>query len=186
MFTIAAAPLVAPRNDRRDLSSPRTIALPPASPVNLTLRGSLAERRSNHFRERRDTQSNWVPLSSCSQMQNPFGDSDSSEAWSKTARRRSIVSGIKCSAVSHFLYRDTPFVAPSFHCFNFSEQFIDRFAVFLLVSFLDLLSEFLQIARGFGFDFVAADDCRDFLCLTLADARHTRTFSLCVHRYGGE
>jgi hypothetical protein len=45
-----------------------------ASPVDLMLRGSLAERRSNHFRERRDTQSNWVPLSSCSQMQYPFGE----------------------------------------------------------------------------------------------------------------
>src|SRR5262245_64189160 len=45
-----------------------------------------------------------------------------------------------------------------FDCFNFSEQVIDPFSVFLLVSLLDLLSEFLQIAIGLDFDFVAADD----------------------------
>jgi hypothetical protein len=44
-----------------------------ASPVDLTLR-LLAERRSNYLRQCRDTQSNWVPLSSCSQMQYPLGE----------------------------------------------------------------------------------------------------------------
>src|SRR5262249_1249410 len=72
-----------------------------------------------------------------------------------------------------------------FQCFNFLEQSNDRFVVFLLVGLRHLLSEFMYIAIGLGFDFVAADDCHDLLCVTLVHLRRTRTLSLRVHRYDG-
>jgi hypothetical protein len=72
-----------------------------------------------------------------------------------------------------------------FQCFNFLEQFIDPFDVLLLVGLRHLLSEFLYIAIGLGFDFVAADDCHDLLCVTLGHLRGTTTLSLRVRRYGG-
>ena len=59
----------------------------------------------------------------------------------------------------------------------------DHFFVVLLVGLPDLLAEFHYFAIGLGFDFVAADDCYDLLCVTLA---HFRILSLCVHRYGGD
>src|SRR5262245_42928612 len=70
-----------------------------------------------------------------------------------------------------------------FQCFNFLEQFIDLFAVFVLVGLHQLLSEFVYIAIGLGFDFVAADDCHGLLCVTLA---YPRVLSMCVHRHGGD
>ena len=47
-------------------------------------------------------------------------------------------------------------------------------------------SEFLHIAIGLGFGFVAADDCHDLLCVPFVHLRRTRTLSLRVHRYDGD
>jgi len=69
------------------------------------------------------------------------------------------------------------------HGFNFLEQFIDPSDILLFVGLRHLLSEFLYIAIGLSFDFVAADDCRDLLCVTLA---HPGVLSLYVRRQGGD
>jgi hypothetical protein len=68
-----------------------------------------------------------------------------------------------------------------FPCVNFLRQFIDHFSVVLLVGLPDLLAEFHYFAIGLGFDFVAAHDCHDLLCVT-----YPQVLSMCVHRYGDD
>ena len=73
-----------------------------------------------------------------------------------------------------------------FQCLKFLGQLSDHFAVFFVVGLPDLLTEFHYFAIGFGLGFVAADDCHDPLCVTLAHPRHARALSLCAHGHGGD
>jgi len=65
----------------------------------------------------------------------------------------------------------------------FLEQLIEQFEVSLLVGSLHLLAEFLYIAIGLYFGFVAADDSHDLLGVILG---YPRLLSLREYRHGGD
>src|SRR5262245_38312198 len=98
----------------------------------------------------------------------PNADKNSSRSWS-------------FSAISWTPSINATYSGPSVFS---SVQSNDRFAVFLLVGLRHLLSEFLYIAIGLCFDFVAADDCHDLLRVTLAHLGRAWALSLCEQRYG--
>src|SRR5262249_31497453 len=69
---------------------------------------------------------------------------------------------------------------------QFLRQLIDRFAVFLIVGLLDLLTEFDHIAIGLSLGFVAADDSDDLLRVTLGHRRRALLLSLSAYRHGAD
>jgi hypothetical protein len=64
-------------------------------------------------------------------------------------------------------------------------QLIDRFFVILPVGLIHLLTDFIYFAIGLGLGFIASDNCRNLLRVTLGHLRGTPTLSLRARRYGG-
>jgi hypothetical protein len=88
--------------------------------------------------------------------------SDTRRRWDVLMNRKFIVAVLLVVAVPVYAQAQNPRVSKG-------DQLVDLFAVFLLVGHRHLLSEFLYIAIGLDFDFVAADDCPDLLCCSRAD-----------------